>query len=209
MKRYLLGIFVALTMSGFSQSEDSKVQPPLFGLGLNLTQFQYSDLYSYELYGAPANNLMLTVSPLKALRIEPEFGYMSFKRETTDGNGQKHDLRNKISAFGVGVFGMMQRGKTNLYGGVRYEMAAITSEWLDVEYDWTFGTASYFIREDKSTRSTISPTVGAEYFLGDHFSIGGEFSFRIMSITTKYYGGPTEKESQTATGAGLQMRFYL
>lgn len=191
-----------------SANEES-VMPPIFGVGINLTQFQFSDLFS-DWYGSPANKIMLTVTPMKSLRIEPEFGMLSFKREETDGNGQTHDLKDKMIAFGIGAFGMMQRGNTNMYGGLRYENAQMQSQWLDSNTDWMSGTTTYTVVKDEGTRSTIAPTIGAEYFFGQHFSIGGEFSLRIMKINSKPYGSSvTQVEDHITTGAGLQMRFYL
>lgn len=205
MKRYLLGIFVALSMSGFSQSEEATVEPPVFGIGMNLTQFQFSDLYGSDLYGAPANKLMITVTPIKMLRIEPDFGFMSFKYEDEDGTGKKFDLKSNMVSFGAGAFGMMQRGKTNFYGGLRFELAKITDEYLEI--DWMTGAGS--VKEYESSRTTLAPTIGGEYFLGQHFSIGAEFSLRMMNINMKQPGASSQQEKHTTTGAGLQMRFYL
>lgn len=205
MKHYLFGLFVSLSILGNAQSEEATVTPPIFGIGMNLTQFQFSDLYGSDLYGAPANKLMITITPVKMMRIEPDFGFMSFKREDEDGTGKKFDLKDRVISYGVGAFGMMQRGKTNLYGGLRFEMASIKSEYLDI--DWMSGIGS--ISEYEGSRTTLAPTLGGEYFLGEHFSIGAEFSLRIMNISMKDEGLPSEEEKHTTTGAGLQMRFYL
>ena len=209
LKYYLLAICITTVFAGNSQTEESKVEPPIFGLGLNLTQFRFSDLFS-DWFGAPANQLMITVSPMKSLRLEPEFGILSFKHEETDGNNQTHDLKDKVISFGIGAFGMIQRGQTNIYGGLRYNNAQMTSEYLDLTgYDVNFNPI-YSVVKDEGTRSTVAPTIGAEYFFGQHFSIGGEFSLRIMKVNSRPSGSSTTQvENDIVTGAGLQMRFYL
>lgn len=204
---WLLLLLLPMGLTVNAQEENYK--PPLFGVGINLTQFRISDLFN-DYYGAPANSLMITVSPLKYLRFEPQIGYYSEKYEDDLGNGQKFDMRDRLLSFGIGAFGMLQKVKTNIYFGLRYENARIKDEFLDLEYDPVTFQSYYSKKISESTRSTVAPTVGAEYFLGEHFSVGGEFAFRIMNFKTTTEGSAiTEKSSASNTDAGLQIRFYF
>lgn len=205
----LVAALSLFSTAGFSQESESSNSVPLIGIGINLTQFRMVDLWD-DYYGAPANKLMITVSPLKYLRIEPEVGFFSHSYEDQVGNGQKFDLKDRLLTFGAGLFGMYQKGNTNMYGGLRFESASIKDEYLEqTGYDINWNPI-YAVSESESSRTTFSPTIGAEYFLGEHFSIGGEFGIRIMSIKSEYPGSSTtDKSNMTSTDAALQMRIYF
>jgi hypothetical protein len=210
MKKAIYTLCLFLGFGIFTTTgQEENYEPPMIGIGLNLTQFRMNEIF-YDYFGAPANSLMITVTPMKMIRLEPQVGYFSNRYDEKPGNGQTFNLQDKMITFGVGAFGMIQKGKTNIYGGLRYESAKVENEWLDYNYDFMTGTEYYTIESSEASRSTVAPTIGAEYFLGEHFSVGGEVAVRIMSIESKSStSSTTEKSNSTSTDAGLQLRFYF
>lgn len=98
---------------------------------------------------------------------------------------------------------MFQKGKTNIYGGIKGEYGRMKDEYLTWNDD--------DVEETKALRISVGPAVGAEYFLGDHFSIGGEISVKYMNYKIKYTetGRDNEKYTLINTDSGLLLRFYF
>ena len=69
--------------------------------------------------------------------------------------------------------------------------------------------------EDEITRKAFlfGPAVGAEYFISEHLSFGGEFTFRITRSEQEdsdfYYGDYTEIETTMLLVPTLMFRFYF
>lgn len=218
MKKAVLFLALVLT-SGVSWGQtESQQEIPLIGVGLNLTQFRFTDLFSSEIYLAPSNTIMLEVTPIKYIRLTPSFGIMSQKETQVLGPDQiKKEAKSLNTTYGVGAFGMYQYEKTNIYAGLRYDFSQIKSEYYDSDYmfDPNTGQGYYVYNLITSTykRNTITPTLGAEYFLGNHFSFGGEFGVRLMSFDFRRTGPGTsyndEPSSSIATDASAQVRFYF
>lgn len=190
------GIALCLNLTQLlCQTESSSIIKPV-GIGLHLEQFKASDIN--DLQEAPANKIVLSISPGKSFRIEPEFGVRSGKYETTS-------FKSRSSSFclGVGTFGMIQKNKLNLYGGLRFEYGIAKSTEESMGSSVT----------DKTDRQTFGPVIGAEYYLGEHFTFGGEAGLKFVSFKTTKDPMPTgyenEKTSYTATDTGLFIRFYF
>lgn len=182
MKTLLLIGAIALSINSFGQESEPKLELPKIGLGLNFTPFNLTDYYSVDY---SPSKLMITYTPIKFLRIVPEIGYMSVKDDNS---------KTSFLVYGAGLFFMGQKGKTNIYGGPK------------VEYATTKDT--YESETNKSGRLTIAPTIGAEYFLGQHFSIGGEFALKFISFKA-ISNGSNPDDKITTTGASVQLRFYF
>lgn len=208
---------ICTSFLSFGQTEATQEKMPIVGIGLNLTQFRLSDLMGTELYLAPANTIMVEMTPLKYLRLTPAFGVLSEKYVQKVGpNETEKDAKALSLNYGIGAFGMYQREKTNIYAGLRYELAQVKNDYYEYNFDYdpifgpieTINAASRYY-----TRSTITPTIGAEYFFARHFSIGGEFGLRIMQFKfenkTQYGFYDQDTDSAIATDAGIQLRFYF
>jgi len=184
----------------FSQTESSPssiIKP--FGIGLHIEQFKLNDIN--DLYNAPANKIIFTISPTHSLRLEPEFGFMTTKNKTTD-------LKNNSIYMGLGAFAMIQRNKLNVYGGLRFEYAVI--KW---ENGYTYNGSTTITTSNKTNRFIIGPVIGCEYYLGDNFTFGGEVGLKYASLKTTEDPNPANKKDEKSnyftTDTGLLIRFYF
>ncbi|MEN8122282.1 MAG: outer membrane beta-barrel protein [Bacteroidota bacterium] len=175
-------------------SENTEVLQ-LFGLGMHIEQFKLSDI-TMDITTAPANKIVLTMTPTNKFRIEPEIGFNYL-------NDKESELKAKSVHFGVGGFTMYQKGKTNIYLGFRFEYANISNEY----YNWNTGGKL----KEKTNRLSIGPAIGAEFFFGDHFSFGGEIGLKYMSLETNdsQSGSDYKKQEHITTDSGLLLRFYF
>ncbi|PKP37158.1 MAG: hypothetical protein CVT98_06470 [Bacteroidetes bacterium HGW-Bacteroidetes-15] len=191
----ILAVFYLGNISVYSQNSETPPEIKVFGLGLHIEQFRLSDLNTNTSV-APVNKLIFTVTSKNRFRYEPEIGF-SFQRD------KDNDLSSKTIHIGLGVYGMTQKGRTNIYGGVKFEYANISSDYID----W-FSDEKETMKVD---RFSIGPTIGAEYFLGDHFSIGGEISLIYRDLKTKnsQYSFEIEKSDYISIETGLLLRFYF
>jgi hypothetical protein len=191
----ILTLFNLGNYNVYSQTTETTPEIKVFGLGLHIEQFKLSDL-STSVSLAPVNKLIFTVTSNNRFRYEPEIGF-SLVRD------KDNDLSSKVIHIGLGVYGMTQKGRTNIYGGVKFEYANISTEY----FDWD----SLVDETMKVDRFSIGPTIGAEYFLGDHFSIGGEISLIYRDLKTKnsQYSYDNENSDFVSIETGLLLRFYF
>lgn len=195
-KTFLLmaAIFLAVTVfRTYAQEEPTEMK--VFGLGLHFEQFTLSDLMDYSAF--PANKILFTITPIKNFRIEPELGFSYY-------NDKDDDLTDQGFYYGAGVFGMYQKGKVNFYGGLRFEFASITSEYMS--YNYPYETKE----ETKYNIFSIGPAIGAEFLFGKHFSIGGEIGLKNSSGTMENSEDSEESKYSTfRTDTGVLLRFYF
>lgn len=182
MNKVLLILLLGVAPYCNSQDSEPIIELPKIGFGLNFNPLSLMDYYSTDF---SPSKLLIAYNPTSFLRLEPEIGYMSIK----DDNSKESFL-----AYGAGIFFMGQKGKTNIYGGPRIEFAVDK---------YTNGSNT-----SKDGRLIIAPSFGAEYFLGKHFSFGGEFALKFISFKD-LDGGQDPDEKYTTTGTSLQLRFYL
>ncbi|MGE5356927.1 MAG: outer membrane beta-barrel protein [Deltaproteobacteria bacterium] len=185
LRIFLVGALLCFNMSTLLSQTDNVSQIKAFGIGLHLEQFKSSDLFNgFEGMGAfSGNKIIMVFSPSKSFRIEPEIGFTTISID-------EEDEKFKFINLGLGVLGMVQHNKLNIYGGLR------------AEYGLTkFGSDS----DDKFSNFSISPTLGTEYYLGENFSFGGEFALKYSS--TEQFEDSKIKFFSTSTG--LFIRFYF
>ena len=180
----------------YGQDSVDKLKLNMFGLGLHIEQFKLTDI-TMDIMTAPANKIIFTITPIDNFRVEPEIGFNYI-------NDKESEHIVKSIHIGIGSFGMYQRGKTNIYGGLRFEYANISNEYND------------WYTDDKETEKinkiSIGPAIGAEFFLGQHFSFGGEIGLKYMNFNTKYSkynNDKTVKQDYITTDSGLLLRFYF
>ena len=194
----ILSVLIFTSFTIIKAQQEEKTQLKLVGFGLHIEQFKLNDIT--DLSSAPVNKLIVTINPTQNFRIEPEFG---FKFGTND----KTKLKSSTINFGVGAFGQIQRGKLNIYGGLRFEYGLMSIE--DNNYNGMTQTKE----TDKLNRFMFGPALGGEYFLGDNFSIGGEISVLYVTINKAIDPKPTgyedSKSNYTSTNSGLFLRFYF
>jgi hypothetical protein len=92
-----------------------------------------------------------------------------------------------------------------MYYGIRLEFAKINWQESTVNYN---SSSSYITTIDnKVERYSIGPVVGSEYYLGENFTIGGEFAFiySVIEILNETKPDDTSMKSNLS----LFMRFYF
>ena len=183
----------------FGQNEEEIPKIKIFGVGMHIEQFNTVDIWMVGITTVPVNKIVFTISPIKNFRLEPEIGFSSFNDRTTD-------LSYKSLNIGIGGFGMYQLGKTNFYGGLRFEYADMTNEYVQ-----SSSGNGVVVGTEKTIRLEIGPALGAEYFFGSHFSLGGEIGLRHMNIKTngEQYSGSTNEKKYFTSNMGILLRFYF
>jgi hypothetical protein len=191
-------IFINPALYGQTEEEIPKIR--FFGVGMHIEQFNTVDIWMVGITTVPVNKVVFTISPIRNFRLEPEIGYSSFDDRSTD-------LTYKNLSLGIGGFAMYQLGKTNVYGGLRFE-----DTYMSDEYVQSSSGSSVVTGTEKTTRLEIGPAFGAEYFFGKHFSFGGEIGLRKINIRTKgdqSYGGGIHKKNYFTSNMGVLLRFYF
>ncbi len=186
-------IFVSNVQS-FGQKSDNSTDLKVFGFGMHIEQFKLTDI-TMDISTAPANKLVLTITPTNNFRLEPEIGFNNL-------NNKESELKDKSVHVGIGGYGMFQKGKTNFYGGLKFEYANISTEYTDWNSDK---------QTDKIKRFTLGPAIGAEFFFGKHFSFGGEIGIKFMNLKSKdsQNNDWDHKQNYITTDSGLLLRFYF
>lgn len=202
-KLVFFSFLLCIYSQAFSQTESSTeaatyIRP--FGIGLHLEQFKMHDLGGgAENIGS--NKIVFTFNPSRSFRIEPEFGY----------NRDKHssgatDFKNNNMNMGLGVFGMTQRNRLNIYGGARFEYNIQTEKQI-YSSRTTTNTVNIF---------TLGPALGCEYYLSDQVALGGEFAVKFATLSNGYKVDGQDSENSDEddkklmwTDTGLFLRFYF
>jgi hypothetical protein len=205
MKRKILfsiTILVSIFLTNpalFGQIPEEIPKIKLFGVGMHIEQFNTVDIWMVGITTVPVNKVTFSISPIKNFRLEPEIGFSSFKDRTTD-------LSYKSLNIGIGSFGMYQLGSINVYGGLRFEYANMSNEYVQ-----SSSSLGIVVGTEKTNRLEVGPALGAEYFFGSHFSFGGEIGLRKMFIKTngQQYNGSTNKKDYFASNMGVLLRFYF
>lgn len=175
----ILSVMVCSLITTKAQTNEN-VQLKKMGIGLHVEQFRLNDFVDQT---TPVNKIVITYNPTQWLRIEPEFGYK-------DINNKQSERKATIYNFGLGTFAQFQRNKLNFYGGARFEYTSITEE-ENIKYN--------------SEKLAFGPAMGAEYFLGENFSFGGEIGLTFAKVNTE----GENILSFTSTNTGLFLRFYF
>ncbi|MCB2196464.1 MAG: hypothetical protein KQH79_11440 [Bacteroidetes bacterium] len=167
----------------FSQENDTRM--PLFGFGIHMEQFKLNDLQ--DQYYFPVTKFLISFNINDHFKIEPEIGF---------NFGVNHNDNTNI-AIGLGAFYVFNRNKLNIYTGLRSE------------YD-KMNTEENFNTTRETEKIIIGPTLGCEYFFGNHFSVGGELGAKFIHFnTTLDPGGSSDSNSYLSSDAGLLLRFYF
>ena len=130
--------------------------------------------------------------------IEPNIYYMYESDEYDyDSSDTISESYQTYLMFNVGLFFLNQRSdELRTYSGIRLGFGGGKSKSL-YSGDETTGKALL-----------IGPAIGAEYFISNYFSFGGECTFRI-SKSEEVTEGLVEKESASMLVPTLMVRFYF
>ena len=199
-------IFIAtLLVSGFlftgisygQTSDESGLSLATIGIGLHAEQYKISDIFD-SYYSAYTSTVLVPINLTQHFRLEPEIGMMWMKNKDDD----KGDIG--ISS-GLGIFGMFQRGKVNIYAGGRLllDKAKVNDDYY---YNGDYLPLKY-------TRFKVGPSFGFEYFLAKNFCIGGEIGVRYAFAKSLIEIPNADDEEDSATtinfDSGLFIRLFF
>lgn len=211
-RNVLIAVFILASSAIYAQNaaenSSAEFKPKLLGIGIITSVLNTDDIYQdYPM--EVCNKVIITITPIKNLRIQPVLGYFATK-EHSDDIGE--DLKTSNLTFGAGIYGMWQKGNTNFYFGPKLISTIYKNDYVDMISN---PNPPYTYLKEKATNtfSTFSYGlfVGGEYFIGSHFSVGAELG--VMNSKIDFESTETTFEKYTAnkfmTRTDLLVRFYF
>jgi hypothetical protein len=182
-----------------------------FGIGVTSTGI--GELFSAVARGGTAPTIYLPIRTSSHFRIEPELGIGRFStdREMSGSGAAGRKQSSKTFNIGVGLFGIASKGKADLYYGGRLGYIRSTTAF-------EFNNSGFSSKDEESRSGYFAgPAVGIEYWVSDHFSMGGEaqVNYSKLSGEEKESGAGRMPEttdvssSSTATSMLIFVRFYF
>ena len=153
-----------------------------------------SDTYGF--YDYPANRITFPIHSTSKLMIEPEIGFYQRKEK------QDNDLYRGVQV-GLGLNRLYLKNKLTIYPGIKTGINWNTRvNNIGEEFETMF----------RYTTISIGPVIGAEYFFGERFSLGGEIGLKYAS--KKIHREPEEDDEEENdvfwfTDTGVRLRFYF
>jgi hypothetical protein len=205
-----VGILIAT--SAFAQSSSSAVHGRV-GLGVSISDAG-EILVAGSDYTVPViPTILVPINLFSRFRVESEVGgYRDSSIDETALTASVSATYTRTSSlirFGVGAFGIASKDRFSLYygGRVGYQRYHQSSK---------SGSSSSSRTDESFTYPVIpawvfAPTIGAEYFLSDRLSLGGEAQVRFISWNAVSERNPDESVSGTSssTRGSLVLRFYF
>ena len=192
MKKMLTGIilFSLLLSIPFSQEQTKKEQTK-FGIGFEFHTFPSSII---QQQGGTSLGLYIPME-IGSLIIEPHISYYSSSFEADYDGYEDYEETTLIWSLSAGVFKPFVKGSLKSYAGVR-----IGKQWSVHEVTGD--------DDDEYESFIFAPTVGAEYFISDNFSFGGECMYLTASNEDEE-DNYTIKTNQTLITPVFIVRFYF
>jgi len=189
----LLSSFLFTGISFGQSSDESGLSLPTIGIGLHAEQFKINDLYG-DIYLGYISTILVPINFTQHLRIEPEIGMLWMK----DKDADKGDAG--ISS-GLGIFGMFQREKVNIYAGGRVilDKAKINNNYY---YNGEYAPVKF-------TKIRVGPVFGFEYFLARNFCIGGEMGVRYSFAKTLVEIPNTDDVEESSSAINFDSGLYI
>jgi len=160
-------LFVSLVSTGLRAGEEVG-ERNRFGFGMSL-----GGSFSVDMTGDV--NFYFPIRIGENIRIEPEFGIM-YSSWDFEYEGETYNGSERIIRIGIGVMPVIQRGKLDMYYGLRtgVHLAALEDPAR------TIYSPEPFVLSYSRTDWYIAPAFGGEYFVSSHFSVGGEVQLEFM-----------------------------
>lgn len=140
------------------------------------------------------------------LKLEPELGYLRASSSVKVEDMGEVSTNTSSLRIGCGVFLYKPVNKVSFYYGGRIGIVKMSSSEEEDYESPLYGEDT----ESKTSQTNfyIGPAVGAEYWIGEHFSVGGE----AQLLYTKY-GEPKiedgEEEDEVDISQSLMMTKYM
>ncbi|MBA7522587.1 hypothetical protein ES705_14707 [subsurface metagenome] len=176
-----------------AQEERSQEKRSRIGFGVSLGKEIMEIGEVYTLLDFPSFYLPIRLSP--AFRIEPEIGYYRYS-----GSDEDWEESRSILSIGCGIFSVTQKGKVDIYYGLRLGIMRISYSY---SYTWD-GVDS---DDDSKTDFYIGPAIGGEYFFTDHLTLGGEIQLNYIFIGQ--WSDGEDSESVIRTKPLIFVRWYF
>ena len=197
-------LLLAVAASASAQTVSAE---PRLGIGISISDIgELIPVLNEDAIAATVvPGVMIPIRITSRLRVEPDIGGYS-NSSTSTVQGISNERRYSFFRAGAGVFWMTRRDRVTLYFGgraayLRYTQSSVTSGRQSVTYPTIPG-------------KLFAPTIGADYRLADHFTIGGEVQVRFVSwdtvSTASTFGIPsTISGSSVSTNAAFTLRFFF
>lgn len=164
---YFIALMVLLPIQSlFAQAKKPPV-PIKIGFGATIEK---ESGVSLDLTVSPTVGITKIYLPIYVnaiIKIQPEISYWGYS-----GKDRYYEFGFSSLHYGLGVFYAKQLDKAFVYLGPRYATEHVTI------HSTSGGDDS---KESKNDHS-IGITLGGEYFLGKHFSLGPEVQFNYISV---------------------------
>jgi hypothetical protein len=175
-----------------SETANSKVK---FGAGIDLELSEYDFYPSY-----PPPSIKLSIELIDAIRIEPGIG---FNKHNSESDPDEYSSDYKRTKFSLGGYWVNRTRKVSPILGI----------YLDYSrYNYNYGDTSSN-RVESGYEFRFGPSIGIEYIISDHFSIGGDFLSLKKNEKYKFEDSSSGVDETTATGlstgSNLRFRFYF
>lgn len=145
--------------------------------------------------------LYVPINITNNFRTELSFRYSASESESSNSTSESDNLE-----IGIGLYGIKKLyEKTQLIYGCNFL-------YYDSSYENTYtGNLPPTSYSGDNTTYTIAPTLGIEYFVTDHISLGGKAEFYYRDSEIEYSSGPSSNSDRTYTGTNtnLAFRYYF
>jgi hypothetical protein len=178
MKKIALVVLILIVASSMVFAQ-GKMEGTRFGMGVSFGKESIPQIpYPIGLLDFPTFYLPVQLGSM--FRVEPEFGYYSFK----ESNSTTSTYSTMI--IGIGLFYTKWYGKCDIYMGGRFQY------WM-----WKYKEENGTSIDESRTDYMFGPAIGAECWCCDHISFGGELQFNYMNIGQFENGTPAEDITTT------------
>tara|TARA_Y100000814_G_scaffold258209_1_gene207738 strand:- start:60 stop:671 length:612 start_codon:yes stop_codon:yes gene_type:complete len=201
-KKIIFSIILASSLIYGQNNNGSKTK---MGIGLEFSFLQA--LLSSE---SGSTSLYIPIH-INQYMIEPEIIYFHSKESKTypELSSADYTAEDKGAGIAIGVYSVSQKEKLNTYYGLKLGYL-VSSETPYASYSSSVsGTI-------ETTTTLIAPTIGAEYYIADNFTIGGEVALQInnqestapadATLTNYEY---TEEDRDHIIRPKFMVRFYF
>ncbi|HEX9935281.1 MAG TPA: outer membrane beta-barrel protein [bacterium] len=202
-------VFLCGTLSLNAQQSNTRMGVGLILLDRSLFNIvgMLSNVSSDNLFGSADMSMLMPPSrihfPIKMgnMMIEPEFGFYRTSASESDDLGESTESSTSLR-IGGGLFMVSPLQKVDFYYGGRVGIVRYSEKQ---EYDPKTGKS--VSSSGSQTNLYLGPCMGAEYYINEHFSFGGEAQF----LYTKFGNFKMEDEDAdgTETSRSLMDTRYL
>lgn len=193
---FMVALVLLPTQLVGQDTETSQPTKTHVGIGISLEPLRLFSIGSTLITNAQTPvNIYVPIKTSNTLTVEPELGIFSYSSES-GSSGSTTTRSASIVRVGVGVLAAVTSTPTvNVYAGPRVGFYLVNSKSSSSSQ---FGSSS---SETSETDFSLGASLGSEYFVTGHMSIGGE------ALMTYYiFGEPTQTPSSgTATSLTRNM----